>query len=260
VTKPKTKVNLIKQNRTRLILHDRKTGMVCVAGNYLAALLTVVSLLGSTVLAPISSVVGAVFMLSAVTSGSAFAQAGTPLTEPGSDVNPPVIELEAIPQGIAGQDQVFTALVADNGNLQDVKLYYRFSNQQAYQSLLMESLGRTDYYIATVTTSADETRSIEYYVQARDVAGNRIVEGFAYEPLVRQLLAPDTSNAPTQTTAPQVAAEEPAAESGGGLKVWQIVLGVVAVGALAGLAASSGGDGGGSGGQTVPLTITIDAP
>lgn len=200
--------------------------------------------------------------------GALHAQSLQPQPTQGSDTVPPLIELEAIETGVAGEDQVFTALVADASDLLDVKLYFRYQGQQAYQTVNMEPLANTRLYLTTLATPASETRAIEYYVQARDIAGNRVVEGFAYEPLVRNLTAPENTAGSTNPTPEPVAETTPEPEfqteaDSGGIQVWQIVLGVLAVGALAGLAASSGGGDGGNGGdpqQTVPLSITINTP
>ncbi len=207
-------------------------------------------------------------MATSLPGGALQAQSVQPQPAPGTDTLPPIIELETIETGVAGQDQVFTALVADDGDLLDVKLYFRYAGQQAYQTVNMDPLASTSFYLATLTTPAQETRAIEYYVQARDIAGNRAVEGFAFEPLVRQLTPPQ--NAPSNTDTQQDTATETAQSpefqgepESGGIKIWQIVLGVLAVGALAGLAASSGGDGGGGGDepqQTVPLSIIVNTP
>ena len=175
------------------------------------------------------------------------------------DTEPPIIELEEIPEGVAGQNQVFTALVADNQQLKDVRLYYRFAGTQSFSRVEMEVLSNTDYYTASIETSEGDDRDIEYYIQARDEAGNRVVKGFAFDPLKRGLIP---ARAPQTTATNPPVASEPEAGSGG-FKVWQIVLGVLAVGALAAAAGSGGGGGGGGStgnGETVPLTLTIDVP
>lgn len=238
---------------------------------FLTTVLTTLCLAGSTILSCLSSTSAMLMLLVAtgLPGGVVHAQSLQPQAAPGSDTVPPIIELETIESGVAGQDQVFTALVADDGDLLDVKLYFRYRGQQAYQTITMDPLADTSFYLVTLATPTEETRAIEYYVQARDIAGNRVVEGFAYEPLVRSLTppenAPGSASTQTDTAAETTPAPEFQSESeSGGIKVWQIVLGVLAVGALAGLAASSGGDDGGGGGgdpqQTVPLTITINTP
>lgn len=192
----------------------------------------------------------------------ASAQSVTSGTTAIADDNPPVINLEIIPRGIAGQEQVFTSLVSDNQQVQDVRLYYRFSGQQLYNSLPMESIGGSSYYVATVSPEGNDARDIEYYIQARDSSGNRAIEGFAFEPIVRELqpasVAGTTAGSSSSTTASSETTATP--QSSGGVKLWQIVLAIAATGLLAGALSGGGSDGGGGNRQTVPLTLTIDSP
>jgi len=154
-------------------------------------------------------------------SGNAMAQA----TATQGDIEPPMIELEQIKQGVAGQDQVFTAQVSDDNGVEDVKLYYRFRGQQAFNNLPMKALGNSAYYVGSIETQSDETRPIEYYIQALDTLGNREVNGFAFEPLVRVL------DAPAENVA--IVEEPPQQQKSGGVKIWHIVVGVLAAGAVA---------------------------
>lgn len=188
------------------------------------------------------------------------------------DFNPPVIEMEEITSGIAGDIQVFTALVADDKEILDVKLYFRYSGQIPFDSKYMAPLGGSGYYTIKLETDPGERRNIEYYVQARDKGGNRTVKGFAFEPLVRNLVAPENplpDTPPQNTPAPVVAVpvDEPTEPTTGRVRWWQVAMGVVAVGALAALAAGGSDDpdnpGNGddnSSTTNVPLTITITQP
>jgi len=211
------------------------------------ALLTSLCLIISSCLSALLQTLAVSTALAAVTlSSSAMAQS--------ADIEPPMIELEQIKQGVAGQDQVFTALVSDDNGVDGVRLYYRFRGQQAFNSLPMKALGSSAYYVGSIETLSDETRPIEYYVQALDTLGNREVNGFAFEPLVRVLDAPANNVATaTEPTTPQ---------KSGGIKVWHIVLGVLAAGAVAAAVAGSSSGGGGSAAsdEVVPLTITINSP
>lgn len=193
------------------------------------------------------------------------------------DINPPVIELDESTEGIAGETQVFTALVTDDRALRDVKLYYRFGGQEAYADLLMNRLGETDYYSANVETDATETRSIEYYVQARDEGGNRVIKGFAFDPFIRFLVPPQDAAEPITQPDPVVAQQpsqpapqgntptqaptEPAPRASSGFKWWYVVAGVLAAGAIA-AAAGSGGGGSSPPAPTEQITVdvTVDRP
>lgn len=170
------------------------------------------------------------------------------------DTNAPVIEVEELQDSPVDLSQVFTALIADDVQLKDATLYYRRAGQQAFKSLPMEPLGSTGYYSVSVPTSVTDLRAIEYYVQARDEAGNRTVSGFAFDPYQRNLHTSADSLA-RQTASPAQSAPTQPADTIPLLKQrWvQITLGVLAVGALATLASDDGADS-----QVVPLTFSTE--
>jgi len=193
------------------------------------------------------------------------------------DINPPVIELDESNEGIAGETQVFTAQVTDDRALRDVKLYYRFTGQEAYIDLFMTRLGDTDFFSSNVNTNVNETRGIEYYIQARDEGGNRVIKGFAFDPFVRTLVPPgaepepettDPAADPTTDTGQPTEPDstvlssntdtaEPAQQRSGGIsKWWYVVIGVLVAGAA--VAAAGGDDGGSNNGQTTPINVTVD--
>lgn len=173
-----------------------------------------------------------------------------------NDIEPPTIELEETKSGIAGEAQVFSAFVVDNVGLKDVKLYYRYAGQQPFKTLPMVPLSDTGYFTATVPTAGSEERELEYYIQARDQNGNRVVRGYAFDPLVRTL---SSSLASIEPEPPTNTGSE-AQEESGGFKWWYVALGVLAAGAIAGIA-SSGDDGSGNNGNTgVPVTLTVNPP
>lgn len=186
-----------------------------------------------------------VFILSLSTATVTFAQSSP-------DTRSPVIELEAVAEAQADAAQVFTAQVVDDRLLKDVTLYYRRDGQQAFSTLTMNAIAETAYFTASITTDPADLRAIQYYVQARDEGGNRTVQGYAFDPYTRVLLANEavvnaaTTVAPTQTTTTKSS----------GVRWWQVALGIVVVGALA--AAASGSSGGGSSDEGgVPLTVTV---
>lgn len=165
------------------------------------------------------------------------------------DTRSPVIELEVVAEATADVTQVFTAQVVDDRQLKDVILYYRREGQLPYMPLAMTRLAESDYFTASISTEPDDLRTIQYYVQARDDGGNRTVEGFAFDPYNRLLLA----NTSLQATTPAPTAPAPTATTGG-IKWWHIALGALVAGALVGAA---GGSGGSSGDDGVPLSVTV---
>jgi len=185
-----------------------------------------------------------VFILSLSSATVSFAQSSP-------DTRSPVIELEAVAEAQTDTAQVFTAQVVDDRLLKDVTLYYRRDGQQAFSTLAMNAIAETAYFTASITTDPADLRAIQYYVQARDEGGNRTVQGYAFDPYTRVLLANDAVVNAANTVAP---AQNSSAKSSG-IRWWQVALGVVLVGALA--SAASGGGGGSSDAGGVPLTVTV---
>jgi hypothetical protein len=163
------------------------------------------------------------------------------------DTDPPVIDFNPVDKGIVGESQVFTAAVTDDNGVRSVVLHYRLDGESLYQDRKMELLGNSGIYTTTVATE-ENVKTIQYYIEATDLAGNRTLQGFAFDPVERQL-AP--------RPAPIIAT--PVAEADTGMstreKVLYGVLGLVIVGALA--SAAGGGGGGGSEPQ-VDVTIISD--
>jgi len=193
------------------------------------------------------------------------------------DINPPVIELDESNEGIAGETQVFTAQVTDDRALRDVKLYYRFSGQDAYIDLFMTRLGDTDYFSANVNTTDSETRSIEYYIQARDEGGNRVIKGFAFDPFVRFLIQPppdpeptaqvepEEEPVPTEQADPAIATIETATEpveerKSGGFNWWYVALGVLAVGVIAATVGNDDSNPQSEAPEEITVDVSIDRP
>lgn len=162
---------------------------------------------------------------------AAYAQSGA------IDVEPPLIEHDVVSAVEADIRQSFFASVVDDNQLDSVSLYYRFENDPAYSSVLMNRVSYSSTYIAHIPTDASSDRNIEYYIQARDKAGNRTVRGYAFNPLVREIRAPESAASST------VADNAPAAKEPITIKrktAVYVVLGVLALGFLA--SSATGGD------------------
>lgn len=183
----------------------------------------------------------------------------TPAAAQTPDSEPPVIDFERLNEGVQGDTQAFSAMVTDDRGVDRVTLFYRLDPQSRYESTSMISLAGTSIYTATVPTAGVEATVLQYYIEARDSAGNRSIQGFAFDPIERQLVPPGQplAAAPAVDTAP--APIEPGISTG--RKVLYGVLGVLALGAIAAAAGGSGGGGGGPSADdpgTIPLTITVD--
>ncbi|MFK8075186.1 MAG: hypothetical protein AB8B84_01275 [Granulosicoccus sp.] len=182
------------------------------------------------------------------------------------DVDPPLIEHDVTAQAEAGIRQTFVATVVDDGELDNVTFYYRFAGETNFSRFLMTPLSSSSTYIAQVPTDPKLYSAIEYYIQARDVSGNRTVRGYTFSPLVREILQPQSAVSPTAKAAEQAPAI--VEESSSGIPKFVYILGgVLLLGLIAG-GASGGSSGGGAdivdgeacGADGCRLTITVNRP
>lgn len=184
-----------------------------------------------------------------------------------TDTVAPIIELEELEDGVADRSQVFTVQIAENTGLEDATLYYRREGQLPFTPAPMQAVGNTGFYSVSIPTDYSDLRTIEYYVQARDTAGNRTVSGFAFDPYRRTLqpsLAPLQQPGSPNETQSGSATRSPAGTPAPGVRQsrnsspllqrrWvQITLGVLAVGVIASLATDEGKDS-----RVVPLTFNL---
>ena len=177
-----------------------------------------------------------------------------------SDTTPPVIDLEELADGVADNSQVFTVQITEETELQGATLFYRRNGQEPYTEAPMQPIGNSELYTVSIDTDPTDLRPIEYYIQARDTAGNRTVSGFAFDPYSRSLTPSLAIRSRPQAAQdadiePEIA---PIATSKPFYKRrwFQVTLGVIAVGALASTLASGGGDDEDT--QLVPVTINLE--
>jgi len=182
---------------------------------------------------------------------------GTPGSSPSwpgeIDIDPPVIDHEALETGVAGESQRFSAVVVDDRGLTHVVLYHRDRSGAQYSNIEMEKTDATNEYTAVVDTTEGQA-SIEYYIEALDTGGNRVLKGFPFFPLVREL-------DPGQTTTAEVTES-----SGPDKRLIFVAVGVAVLGLAALLLSGGGGSddppepGGPEPVPTVPINITITPP
>ncbi len=179
----------------------------------------------------------------------AFAQSGSSI-----DLDPPLIEHEIVSEVESNIRQTFVATVVDDDELDSVRLFYRFSGELTYSTIMMSRVSFSSSYIAQINTDPAIETTIEYYIQAKDKSGNRTVRGYAFNPLERNIvLSEDYLAANTTEAVAAPVTEEPQTSR----KTLYVVLGVLAVGLIAGLAGGSGGSGG-SNCETQGCQIDID--
>ncbi len=176
--------------------------------------------------------------------------------------NVPNIEHEFIKGSIA-DPYTFTAKVSDDSKVTSVVLLYRYNDTVEFQRLSM-MLEKDDItYSARIPEAERRDGTIQYYFIAFDDRGNAKVNNFEFDPFARTVSAdwqPIVSDAPIKT-------EPVNTESAQGfrkIKPLHILLGVLAVGAVAAAAGGGGSSGGGGGGSCAgtgcSITLTLPTP
>lgn len=149
----------------------------------------------------------------------------------------------------ADRDWVLVASVTDDRQLESVALFYRKPGLMPYTMIPMQKSGEGDVYSAVVAASM-LAEGLEYYIQAKDRAGNTGLYGFSFSPVLvmPKINLEKSAEEPVDkaiTRAFNSEKERPKEKSSGSKKWLWIGLGVLLVGA----AASAGGGGGGSSGN-----------
>jgi hypothetical protein len=187
--------------------------------------------------------------------------AGEQLSLPSPDITAPEVSHNPITDPIVSESDVtIQANVTDNVQVKSATLFYRIIGDKNYQQLNMKRVGGTDTYSARIEKVPSP--GIEYYIQAEDSAGNTLLHGYSFSPLVvkaQPSVEPATVESLAVTESPAEAAV-PAApkKKPSGMKWVWIGLGALAVGAIA--AAAGGGGGGDSGTSTDQGTVVVSAP
>lgn len=190
------------------------------------------------------------------------------------DLDPPQVDHIPVSSGVAGSAQSLSVKAFDSQGIASVTLLYRTSSEGEYKRVLMQQVIGTDNFTVEIESSIVH-RLIEYYFLVIDIGGNKVLNGFPYEPFSRVLTEPRIAVEDTQVEtelaengeAPKV--QRPASSDGlatGTTKqsaqsktalLW-VVLGVVAIGALA--ASSGGGENAPASGETVPVILNVPLP
>jgi len=151
----------------------------------------------------------------------------------------------------AGEDHQILVTVTDNMAIKSVTLFHRGVGHSEYQATTMHNVVGTDDYAATIHADQISVEGLEYYIQAADSAGNTLLHGYAFSPVIIAIKPPVADTTLTASTDPQ---PKPAKETSYKKWLW-IGLGALAVGAIAG----GGGGGSDDNGNKEP-SITVNAP
>ena len=193
---------------------------------------------------------------------------------PDSDRTPPVIQHQPQDRSApSGNPLLIEATVTDNAAVSEVTLYYRVMGNVEYFNFSMKQT-KGDLYSATIPAEDVIEPGMEYYIQAADKAGNVVLRGFSFSPLVVTVapvlfpVQPVEKKEEKVKEAPVV--EVPPAErpllkteekpKGWAEKNWWIlaILGGVVVAAAAG--GGGGGGGGNGGGAPTTGSVSISGP
>jgi hypothetical protein len=186
------------------------------------------------------------------------------LSLPSGDLIAPEVSHEVIPGSLeAGSSVQIKATVTDNVGVKSVTLFYRTKGTNEYKRAAMNRIDDTDEYATTLGKDDLVSPGIEYYIQAMDLAGNSVLQGYSFSPLSVSVVPPAAPKAKEAESVAEKAPpsgetirEEPVTEKKKS-KTWLwIALGVLAVGVIA---AAAGGGGSSDGGDTTG-TVVISGP
>jgi len=175
------------------------------------------------------------------------------LSLPANDMTAPEISHTPISNVVKeGSSQKIAATVTDDSGVKSVTLFYRDVGASHYERKPMQRSLDSNEYSASIKVSDS---GVQYYIQAEDVQGNTVLNGYSFSPFtIRVAKAGEENNA--GASGDNAFAGAGKQESSSNMKWVWIGLGVLAVGALAG----GGGGGGGSSGKSGGSTVTVDAP
>ncbi len=185
------------------------------------------------------------------------------LSLPGFDITAPLIVHDASEVNLRkGIGNVIKATVTDDIAVGEVSLFFRPDGNERFLRIQMRPTKTKNIYAASLPQL--DSNKMEYYIQATDTSGNKVLKGKQFIPLVATVSGPTTTIQSTSNDAPvnQPAAiqaqlsEEKDEKTGISKWVW-IGAGVLALGAVA-AAAGGGSDSGNP--PTDTSTVTISAP
>ncbi len=212
-----------------------------------------------------NNVHGLITLLVLIGSTPALADSTLPLPNQTVDISPPTIEHAPNSEDTAsGKAAIVSATVTDiDSGVKVVSLFFRTKGTSQYNRLPMESKDGSANYIAEIPERYVQDPGVEYYIEAVDNVGNKILRGVNFSPLlitVAPTSAPEHGLAgiPTGSDAESSpAAAMSSAESQSNKKTWLYIAGgVVVTGVL--LANTGGSDKNKS--DTGSVTIKAPAP
>ncbi len=180
------------------------------------------------------------------------------------DITPPKVFHEPEDSPVpSNKPHVITSTIHDENGIKKVTLFYRYVGEIDFKEVEMAVANNSDMYITELAESLLQPPGLEYYIQAEDIAGNTLLRGFTFEPLVLSVFENEAIS-----EAAEIPSNNDIKPSFSSKSILLIGLGALVLGGLA--AASSGGEpssngGGGNGGGISDdddngVTVTISTP
>jgi len=187
------------------------------------------------------------------------------LALPTSDIVAPKVEHQPSNEAaVSGKAYSIIANVTDNNGVKSVLLFYRNIGSSEYNRLLMNSLGGDQYGI-TLDAEIVINPGLEYYIQAEDLAGNTLLHGYSFSPLIVKVIGSGLGEGLDGSDTTILAESDSPGQSGLSSGIFSNKWVWIGLGVLV-AAASSGGGGGDdasaapSGDGTATATIGGNAP
>lgn len=174
------------------------------------------------------------------------------------DTEPPEVGIDPIEESDRTDNQIFTVTATDNQGIDSLTFFYRLDADSEYASGNMSRIGESDRFTFTVPAQSitSSANSIQYYIEARDNAGNRTLQGFSFDPVERLLV-----DRPASLASEQAADDTEDTSLLGSLSTTQkVAIGVVGLVVVGALVSSAGGgsESESSSSPMVPVTIVTD--
>lgn len=195
------------------------------------------------------------------------------------DITPPKIShTPSSEPTAAGKPAIITAEVKDSeSGIKEVSLFFRTKGSNKYNRVKMESADASGIYVAEIPQRYVAGPGVEYYIEASDASGNKILRGVNFSPMViavdgagtsgGEAAAADASDIPRLPTESKpvdtAAAFDKGKEESDSNNWLYWAGGVVATGLVLSLASggdSGGGGGGDGGGDTGTVVVRAPAP
>ncbi len=169
------------------------------------------------------------------------------------DTIPPTLSHTPLQDDIhSDESQTISAQIKDETALDEASVFYQSEGMKDYTRLKLSAVDGTDYYIAQLPASAIKPPLVQYFMEARDKAGNISTQGTKEQPLSLRVTVP-IQPLPVVDSPPSIQPPEALSQKSSRKWLW-IGLGVLATGALL----NDPGDD--SKPETVTLTIGTSTP